>query len=54
MLYALGALAIKRASLFGIGLWRTNFLANWTMALCAAPVWLLGGPIPADEGNSPL
>ena len=54
VLYALGALAIKRASLFGIGLWRTNFLANWTMALCSMPVWMLGGPIPADGWWQPI
>jgi drug/metabolite transporter (DMT)-like permease len=45
-LYALGALAIKRANQFGIGLWRISFLANWAMAFCMAPVWLLGGEIP--------
>lgn len=47
MLYAIGALAIKRANQFGIGLWRISFLANWAMALCMAPVWLLGGEIPS-------
>jgi len=46
LLYALGALAIKRSNQFGIGLWRISFLANWAMALCIAPMWFLGGSVP--------
>lgn len=54
MLFSLGALAIKRSNQFGIGLWRISFLANWAMALCMAPVWLLGGTIPLGAWWQPL
>jgi drug/metabolite transporter (DMT)-like permease len=54
LLYALGALAIKRANHFGIGLWRTSFLANWAMAFCMAPMWLLGGEIPPGVWWQPV
>lgn len=54
ILYALGALAIKRSNQFGIGLWRISFLANWAMLLCMAPVWLLGGEIPASGWWQPV
>jgi drug/metabolite transporter (DMT)-like permease len=54
VLYALGALAIKRSNQFGIGLWRISFLANWAMAFCMAPVWLLGGKIPPGLWWQPL
>ncbi|HUG10885.1 MAG TPA: DMT family transporter [Opitutaceae bacterium] len=54
VLYAIGALAIKRSNQFGIGLWRISFLANWAMAFCMAPVWLLGGEIPPGLWWQPL
>ncbi len=39
VLYVFGALAIKRAGAFGIGIWRTNFVANWMIALVFLPWW---------------
>jgi len=54
VLYAIGALAIKRSNQFGIGLWRISFLSNWAMAICMAPVWLLGGKIPPGLWWQPL
>jgi drug/metabolite transporter (DMT)-like permease len=45
--YVAGVLLVKRASIYGVGLWRTAFIANLTMGLCFAPLWLLGG-----EGGS--
>lgn len=44
VLYAFGALALKRSSDFGIGLWRTTFVANLIVAGSFSLLWLLGGP----------
>ncbi len=49
--YVVGALAVKRATAFGVGVWRTSFLSNAAMAVMFVPVWLrYGGEIhpPAD------
>ena len=43
LLYVFGALAVKRASVLGMGVWRTGFLSNWTIALLFVPVWILRG-----------
>jgi len=39
LIYVFGALAVKRAAEMGVGLWRTSFLSNWTIALIFVPVW---------------
>ena len=47
-LYVLAALTFKRAAALGIGVWRTNFVANWTIFAVFAPGWLLtSAPVPA-------
>jgi len=44
LLYVLAALTIKRAAAFGVGVWRTSFVANWIMAAVFLPWWFaLGG-----------
>lgn len=42
MAYVIGALLLKRSSGFGVGLWRTTFVANVMHAVCLAPFWGLG------------
>lgn len=44
LLYAFGALVLKRSSDLGIGLWRTTFVANLVVALLFSVLWLRGGP----------
>lgn len=44
LLYAFGALVLKRSSDLGVGLWRTTFVANIIVALLFSLLWLLGGP----------
>ncbi len=39
--YVFGALTMKRAAEFGAGVWRTSFVANWTMAAVFLPAWVL-------------
>lgn len=41
--YVAAVLLVKRASVHGVGLWRTAFVSNLAMGLCFAPLWLLGG-----------
>lgn len=51
LIYVVGALAVKRANAFGVGIWRTSFLSNAAIALLFVPVWFrYGGQIhpPAD------
>ncbi len=43
-LYAFGALGLKRSSDFGVGLWRTTFVANLIVAALFSLLWLFGGP----------
>lgn len=43
LLYVVGMLALKRAGDFGVGVWRTAFIANWTAALLFMPLWLVHG-----------
>jgi drug/metabolite transporter (DMT)-like permease len=42
-LYVVAALAFKRAAELGVGLWRTTFVANWTVCLAFLPFWLATG-----------
>jgi len=42
--YVVAVLLVKRSAFFGVGLWRTTFVANLASGLCFAPLWLLGGP----------
>ena len=41
--YVAGVLLLKRSAAFGVGVWRTTFIANLCLAICVAPFWLLGG-----------
>jgi drug/metabolite transporter (DMT)-like permease len=41
--YVGAVLMVKRASVYGVGLWRTAFVSNLAMGLCFAPLWGLGG-----------
>jgi drug/metabolite transporter (DMT)-like permease len=43
VVYVLGALAVKRAQVFGVGVWRTSFLSNAALALLFVPVWFTHG-----------
>ncbi len=42
--YVVAVLLVKRSAFFGVGLWRTTFVANVATGCCLAPLWLLGGP----------
>ncbi|GAB5558436.1 MAG: DMT family transporter [Synoicihabitans sp.] len=42
MVYVIGALLLKRSSGFGVGLWRTTFVANLMHVVCLVPFWGLG------------
>lgn len=44
VLYAFGAMVLKRSSDLGVGLWRTTFVANLIVASLFSLLWLLGGP----------
>jgi len=41
--YVVAALAFKRAAELGVGVWRTNFVANWTAGLAFLTLWLAAG-----------
>jgi len=43
VLYVIGALLFRRAADFGVGFWRTTFVANVICAIAFVPLWLLGG-----------
>ncbi len=43
LMYVIGALAVKRASAFGVGVWRTTFLTNVMLAVLFVPIWLRYG-----------
>jgi drug/metabolite transporter (DMT)-like permease len=48
-MYALGALALKRSSELGVGLWRTTFVANMVVASVFSILWGFGGaPVQTD------
>lgn len=42
-IYVISALLVKRASSFGIGVWRTTFIANFIVAAVNSLLLLLGG-----------
>ncbi len=42
-MYVIGALAVKRATAFGVGVWRTSFLSNLALAVLFVPVWFRYG-----------
>jgi drug/metabolite transporter (DMT)-like permease len=43
LLYVVGALLMRRAADYGVGFWRTTFVANLICAAVFAPLLLLGG-----------
>src|SRR5690349_21762613 len=43
VLYVIGAVLLRRAADFGVGFWRTTFVANLICAAAFAPLWCLGG-----------
>lgn len=43
VMYVIGALAVKRATAFGVGVWRTSFLSNLALAVMFIPVWFRYG-----------
>lgn len=43
LLYVVSMLALKRAGEFGVGVWRTTFIANWACVLVFLPLWLWRG-----------
>ncbi len=43
LLYVFSALFIKRTADFGVGLWRTTFVANVVVALLFSVLWAFGG-----------
>lgn len=47
MLYVVGVLLVKRSTDFGVGVWRTTFIANITSAIVFLSLLLLGGQIPS-------
>src|SRR5688572_21196965 len=49
VVYVAAALFLKRASEAGAGVWRMTRLCNLVTALLFAPLWLLGGTIPAPS-----
>jgi drug/metabolite transporter (DMT)-like permease len=47
LLYVAGALCIKQAAAYGVGVWRTTFVANLICALVFVSLIPLGGELPA-------
>jgi drug/metabolite transporter (DMT)-like permease len=47
MVFVVGALLLKRASDLGADVWRTTRIINYTTAIVASPLFLLGGTIPS-------
>jgi len=43
LFYVVGALTVKRAGVYGVGVWRTSFVANWMMFLVFVPWWFTHG-----------
>jgi len=43
LIYVIGAMTVKRAAGFGVGVWRTSFLSNVALAVLFVPVWFLYG-----------
>ncbi len=38
-IYVISAMTLKRATAFGVGVWRANFVANWAIVLAFLPAW---------------
>lgn len=49
--YVVGALTVKRAGAFGVGVWRVNFVANWVMFLVFVPWWFWQGGVIHPPGD---
>jgi drug/metabolite transporter (DMT)-like permease len=49
VVYVVAALLLKRASDLGADVWRSTRTINFTQALMASPLWLLGGTIPPSS-----
>jgi drug/metabolite transporter (DMT)-like permease len=47
IVYVVGALLLKRAADLGADVWRTTRIINYTSALASAPLWFVGGTLPA-------
>ncbi|PTY08386.1 hypothetical protein DB347_02045 [Opitutaceae bacterium EW11] len=43
VVYVAAALSMKRSASFGVGVWRSTFVANLTVGAVFAPLWVLGG-----------
>jgi drug/metabolite transporter (DMT)-like permease len=41
--YVAAALMFKRAADLGVGVWRTTFVANWSVSLAFLPIWFVAG-----------
>lgn len=54
VIYAAGALLVKRAADLGVGVWRTAFVANVVGGVLYQPLWLLGGTLHADVWWQPV
>src|SRR5687767_2206028 len=48
ILYVFGALLLRRAADFGVGFWRTTFIANAICAMIYLGLWPLGGTFQAE------
>ena len=53
IIYAAGALLMKRSAELGGGVWRTAFLANVVCAVLFQPLWLLGGEVHPERWWQP-
>lgn len=54
LIYASGALLVKRASELGVGVWRTAFVANLVGAVVFLPLFLFGGTVQAHLWWQPV
>jgi drug/metabolite transporter (DMT)-like permease len=48
VVYVVAAMLMRRAADFGVGFWRTTFVASLMGVVVFAPLWLLGGTFRAD------
>jgi len=48
ILYVIGALLLRRAADYGVGFWRTTFVANLISAAVFSCLWCLGGTFHAE------
>ncbi len=47
--YVLGVMLVKRSGDFGVGVYRTTFVANIITGIVFLPLWLMGGSFPGWE-----